>query len=180
MFEHHILLLHSTILLYHIWYQDWVSLHSTASKHWYIYHLLHFSWPAHIDRAYSKVFNIDAHTQKMKKLQEKIFECKFSDFCMLNAWSLYNNYIQDYLFRRAKESVKRWLISLTLKNIKSCFDDDFWVHTNMFLKHVMSQTQNSCQNKLSKFEFHSLIIVSSQKSHKSYKLSSMRWSYVII
>ena len=110
------------------------------------------------------------------RLQEKMFECRSSDFHILNAWSLCDNHIWDYSFRQAKESVKKWLINLILKDVKSCFDDDFWVHANMFLKHMMSQTQNSCQNRLSKFEFHSSITVSLQKSHK---LLSVRWSYAI-
>ena len=99
------------------------------------------------------------------KLQEKMFECKSSDFHILNAWSLCDNCIWDYLFRWVKKSVKKWLIDLILKNVKSCFDDDFWVHTNMSLKHMMSWTWNSCQNRFSKLEFHSLITVSSQMSH---------------
>ena len=162
MFKHCVLLSHSTILCYRIWYQDQVSSHLTASEHWYIYHLLHFSWPAHIDRAYSKVLNIDAHAQKTKRLQKKTFECRFTNFCMLNAWSLCDNCTWDYLFRWVKESVKKWLIDLILKNIKSYFDDAFWVHVNMCLRHAMSQTQNSCQNRFSKLRFHSSITVSSQ------------------
>ena len=47
----------SIVFIYCIWYWDWASLHSTASEHQCIYHLLHFSWPAHIDEAYSKVLN---------------------------------------------------------------------------------------------------------------------------
>ena len=155
----------SIVFVYYIWYWDWASSHSMTSEHWSIYHFLHFSWSAHIDRAYSKVLNIDVCAQKTKRLQKKTFECRFTDFCMLNAWSLCDNCTWDYLFRWAKESVEKWSISLTLKNVKSCFDDDFWVHTNLSLRHVMSQTQNSCQNRLSKLEFHSSITISSQKSH---------------
>ena len=153
------------MFIYHIQYQDQASSHLTNSKHWSIYHFLYFSWPAHIDRAYSKVLNIDAHAQKMKRLQKKTFECRFTNFCMLNAWSFCDNCTWDYSFRQVKESVEKWLISLILKNVKSCFDDDFWVHTNMSLKHMMSWTWNSCQNRFSKLEFHSLITVSSQMSH---------------
>ena len=155
----------SIVFIYHIQYQDWASSHLTTSKHWSIYHFLHFSWSAHIDRAYSKVLNIDACAQKMKKLQKKTFECRFTDFHMLNAWSLCDNHIWDYSFRQAKESVKKWLINLTLKNVKSCFDDAFWVHANMCLRHVISQTWNSCQNRFSKLEFHNLITILSQMSH---------------
>ena len=45
------------MFIYHIQYQDQASSHLTASEHWSIYHFVHFSWPAHIDRAYSKVLN---------------------------------------------------------------------------------------------------------------------------
>ena len=130
----------SIVFIYHIWYQDWASLHSIISKYWSIYHFLHFSWSAHIDEAYSKVLNIDAYAQKMKRLQKKTFEHRFTNFCMLNAWSLCDNCTWDYLFRWAKESVEKWLINLTLKDVKSCFNDDFWIHTNMSLRHVMSWT----------------------------------------
>ena len=153
------------MFVYHIQYWDWVSLHLMTSKYWSIYCFLHLSWSAHIDRAYNKVLNINAHAQKMKKLQKKTFEYRFTNFCMLNAWSLCNNCTQDYSFRQVKELVKKWLINLILKNVKFCFDDDFWVHANMFLRHVISWIWNSCQNKFSKFEFHSFITVSSQKSY---------------
>ena len=134
----------SIMFIYHIQYQDWASSHSTASEHWSIYCFLHFSWSAHIDEAYSKVLNIDAHAQKMKRLQKKMFECRFTDFCMLNAWSLCDNHTWDYLFRWAKKLIEKWLINLILKNVKSCFNDDFWVCANMFLRHMMSWTWNSC------------------------------------
>ena len=155
----------SIVFVYCIWYQDQASLHLMTNKHWSIYCFLYFSWSAHIDRAYSKVLNIDTHAQKMKRLQKKMFECRFTDFYMLNAWNLCDNCTWNYLFRWVKKSVEKWLIDLTLKDVKSCFDDDFWVHANMSLKHMMSWTWNSCQNRFSKLEFHSLITISSQKSY---------------
>ena len=167
------------MFIYHIQYQDQASSHLMTSKHQSIYCFLHFSWSAHINKAYSKVLNIDAHAQKMKKLQKKTFEHRFTDFHMLNAWNFCDNHTQDYSFRWVKESVEKWLIDLILKDVKSCFDDDFWVRTNMSLRHLMSWTWNLCQNRLLKFEFHSLITVSSQKSHKSHKLLSVRWSYAM-
>ena len=68
------------VFVYCIWYWDWASSHLMTSKHWSIYYFLHFSWPAHIDEAYSKVLNIDACAQKIKRLQEKMFECDFQIF----------------------------------------------------------------------------------------------------
>ena len=71
----------SIMFIYHIQYQDWASLHSTASKHQSIYHFLYFSWPAHIDRAYSKVLNIacaaDEILQAWYSDADLKTECKF-------------------------------------------------------------------------------------------------------
>ena len=153
------------MFVYRIRYRGRASSHSTASEHRDIYRFLHFSWPAHIDGAYRKVLNIGARAQKTKRLQEKTFERGFSGFRMLNAWSLCDNRIRDYPSRRAKESVEKWPIGLTLKDAKSCFGDDFWVRANMSLGHVVPRTRDSCQNRLSKLGFHSSITVPSQKSH---------------
>ena len=68
-------------------------------------------------------------------------------------------YIQHYSFKRARESVEKWEIGLILKNVKSHFDDDIWVHINLSLEFVMPWTQDICQNKLSIIKFHSLVIV---------------------
>ena len=73
------------MFVYRIRYRGRASSHSTASEHRDIYRFLHFSWPAHIDGAYRKVLNIGARAQKTKRLQEKMFECGFSGFRMLNA-----------------------------------------------------------------------------------------------
>ena len=85
----------------------------------YIDNWLSFSWSTHIDRAYSKILNIDTCAQKLKKLQER-FSCTDFEICLQIFCDSFQLFTYNFII------FEKWVISLTLKVIKSHIDDYFW------------------------------------------------------
>ena len=115
------------MFIYHIQYQDQASLHLMTSKYQSIYHFLHFFWSAYINEAYSKVLNIDACAQKLKRLQER-FSCIDFEICLWIFCDFFQLSVYDFII------FEKWVINLILKIVKSHFDDYFWLFVFVMLE----------------------------------------------
>ena len=94
-----------------------------------------------LQSVYSKVFNIDAHAQNLKKLQKK-FSCTDFEICLQIFCDFFQLFTYNFII------FKKWMISLILKIVKFHIDDYFWLFIFITLKLLIDHMNHTWSMKL--------------------------------